>query len=113
MFDNKIIRLTFILNFLLIFSTAGLNVLAQETDELKDNVIIDNQVTKLKQKVLLSNEQTDKVKDILRANIENIKTGELTEIMKLIDELLDEKQKVKYDIICDDWFAGLVKSFKR
>ncbi len=113
MFNNKIIRLTFILNLLLIFFAAGVNVLAQETDEQKDNVIIDNQVTKLKQKVLLSNEQTDKVKQILRTHIEHIKSGELTEIMKFIDELLDEKQKVKYDIICDDWFAGLVKSFKR
>ena len=64
---------------------------------------------KLQQKVILSDQQTDKVEVILSNYIKELKNGDnslgsLKKAKDNIETLLNEKQKVKYDIIKNDFF---------
>lgn len=92
--------------------TISLNIHAQEVSQSKDAVIVDNQSVKLKKKLLLTEEQTQAIKKVLRSNIEELKAGDLASAIKAIYEVLDSKQKVKFEIIENDWVKELTKSLQ-
>jgi hypothetical protein len=68
---------------------------------------------KLKNKVLLTDEQTSKVESILK-NYLAIATADRgakgTQYRADIEALLNERQKAKYDIIKDNWWAEVNKT---
>ena len=78
--------------------------------QLKQSDIAEIMALKLKQKVILTDEQTAKVKVILSKYIEDLtKGGNSDQILKKAEDdilsILNEKQKVKYNIIEKDFFT--------
>jgi hypothetical protein len=75
---------------------------------LQDEKKINEFSSTLKQKVLLNNDQETKVINILSDMYKNIsskaenKNGFIKEAQSKIESLLDNKQKMKYDIIKND-----------
>ena len=85
------------------------NLFSQQTKDVSNIMAL-----KLKQKVILSDEQTEKVKVILSNYIKDLtgddnNSGSLKKAKDDIETLLNEKQKVKYDIIKDDFFDEVNK----
>ncbi len=91
---------------------AGTNLMAQKQDS-RTSSDIDKVVIKLQQKVLLSSDQTSKVRTIINNYIQGDQSAEeLADAQKKIENLLDEKQKEKYNIIKEDWWKGVKKVSK-
>jgi hypothetical protein len=88
-----------------------ISVAAQSTDQNKTTAI-DNLVHKLQQKVLLSEDQAVQVTSILNDYFK-LKTQEaLDSAHEKIVNLLDKRQKAKYDIVKDEWWNSVVKQEK-
>ena len=91
---------------LLMIIFSSINILA--TSLLQDDKVINEFATILKQKVLLNNDQETRVINILSDLQKNItsKPEDKQEFLKAakskIESLLDNKQKMKYDIIKND-----------
>ena len=105
----KIVCLAF---FILISTT----ILRSAETILQDNANakINEMTTKLVKKVLLTKNQEEDVKNILNEyfmGLENISgNGSMEEKVReiadaKIEDLLDNKQKMKFDIIREDWWA--------
>ncbi len=73
-----------------------------------------NAASGLQQKILLSDKQTSQIKDILTKYIET--NADLTSPAKLFSQivpLLDSRQKIKFQIIRNDWWDSIVNSLKK
>lgn len=95
---NTIIILSFVL------ALQFLNIHAQEKNESVKNLI-----SILKQKVLLDDDQTTSIEKILNElvskskNLEE-KTSLIQEAQKKVESYFDKKQKMKYNIIKNEWW---------
>ncbi|MEJ5261889.1 MAG: hypothetical protein WHT45_04350 [Ignavibacterium sp.] len=95
---NIIIILSFIIALQVI------NIYAQEKNESVSNL-----VSTLKQKVLLDDDQTTSIEKILTDLVSKTKNAEdktsfIQEAQKKVESYLDKKQKMKYDIIKNEWW---------
>ncbi|MCL6495669.1 MAG: hypothetical protein K6T54_12940 [Ignavibacterium sp.] len=80
------------------------NIIAQEKNES-----ISNLVSTLKQKVLLNDDQTSSIEKVLTELVSKSKTVEdkiplIQDAQKKVESYLDRKQKMKYDIIKNEWW---------
>uniref|UniRef100_A0A832G2G3 Uncharacterized protein n=1 Tax=Ignavibacterium album TaxID=591197 RepID=A0A832G2G3_9BACT len=80
------------------------NIVAQEKNESVDNL-----VSTLKQKVLLNDDQTTSIEKVLTDLVSKSKTVEdknplIQDAQKKVESYLDRKQKMKYDIIKNEWW---------
>lgn len=108
MLSSRLIKNVIIL-FVIVFAFSQINF-AQES---KDSKQITDIVSTLKQKILLSNEQETKIIGILtelKANVsakpEN-KSSLIKEAQSKLESLLDKRQKMKYDILRNDFWQQI------
>jgi len=66
-------------------------------------------VIKLQQKVLLNKNQTDQVRKFLNTFLSNPSEENRASLESNIESVLEEKQKMKYNIIKNDWFESVTK----
>lgn len=90
--------------FSLIFILHINNTFAQGKSES-----IDNLVNTLKQKVLLNDDQASSIQKVLNDLITKSKSVEdkselIKEAQTKVESYLDKRQKMKYDIIKNDWW---------
>ncbi|MGQ9644544.1 MAG: hypothetical protein ACUVT3_11865, partial [Ignavibacterium sp.] len=95
---NIIIILSFVIALQVI------NINAQEKNESVSNL-----VSTLKQKVLLNDDQTTSIEKVLIELVNKSKTVEdksslIQDAQKKVESYLDRKQKMKYDIIKNEWW---------
>lgn len=96
--NNIILTLVFIL------AIHFTNIIAQENNESVNNL-----VNTLKQKVLLNDDQTTSIEKVLIELVNKSKTVEdksslIQDAQKKVESYLDRKQKMKYDIIKNEWW---------
>lgn len=96
----KNIILTLVITLAIYFT----NIVAQENSESVNNL-----VSTLKQKVLLNDDQTTSIEKALTELVNKSKTIEdksllIQDAQKKIESYLDRKQKMKYDIIKNEWW---------
>ncbi|MGB5850043.1 MAG: hypothetical protein WBH40_16260 [Ignavibacteriaceae bacterium] len=105
----KILGLTFII----LISTTIL-ISAESTLQDNGDAKVNEMTTKLVKKLLLTKNQEEEVKNILIEYFKGLGNisgnGSIVEKVRKIadakiENLLDDKQKMKYDIIRDDWWA--------
>jgi hypothetical protein len=93
---------------------APFSLLAQADSTKSHNPKIDEMTGKLNKKLILTDEQIIEVRILLQEYFEGIQIieGNGDEAAKLqkeadekIQELFDKKQKMKFSIISDDWWA--------
>ena len=111
--NNKISSIkTLSLAFIILISTTIL-ISAKSTLQDNGNAKVNEMTNKLVKKLLLTKNQEVKVKNILNEyfkGLENISgNGSLEEKVRKIadakiENLLDNKQKMKFDIIREDWW---------
>jgi hypothetical protein len=80
------------------------SVNAQSTTKGNDDLTL-----KLQQKILLTQKQADEVKIFLNDYYKEPSAENRTAIESKIENLLDSKQKMKFDIIKKDWWASVTK----
>jgi signal recognition particle GTPase len=111
-----------IINISMIFLFSFMNLYAQtaKSGQLDDTEIA-NLISKLQKKVLLTDSQTNSVRSILNAyktemislqssNSNSKYTSKqqlINDTLSKIISLLDEKQKMKFDIIKDGWWSNV------
>lgn len=111
MLTKRLIKNTTIL-LALIFLASNL-ILAQ--DNSNENKKISDLVSILKQKVLLSSDQEAKITSILTELKSNLasnpekKDSSIKEAQTKLESLLDNKQKMKYDILKNDFWKKIVQ----
>jgi DNA-binding transcriptional regulator of glucitol operon len=93
-----------ILTLIFTFAIQFTNIIAQEKNES-----IINLVSTLKQKVLLNDDQTTSIEKVLTELVSKSKTVEdknplIQDAQKKVESYLDRKQKMKYDIIKNEWW---------
>ncbi len=112
---NKKVSLIKILSlaFIILISTAIL-ISAESTLQDNSNAKVNEMTNKLVKKLLLTKDQEVKVKNILNeyfTGLENISgNGSIEEKVReiadaKIEDILDNKQKMKFEIIREDWWA--------
>lgn len=102
-------KFAIVIMMMIIFSSINIfsNTLLQDDKKINEFASI------LKQKVLLSSDQETKVINILTILYKNIsskpenKNGSIKEAQSKIESLLDNKQKMKYDIIKNDFWKKI------
>ena len=87
-----------------LFFLSSIDVNAQDN---KEQTIV-NMVNKLQQKVLLTEDQKNQIVSIIRAD----NSDGLGDARGRVEELLDQRQKAKYDIIKADWWNTLTRELK-
>ncbi len=112
-----------IVNILMIMLFLTVSLLAQTgKSAVLDNNEIDGLISKLQKKVLLSGEQVKSIQIILKDysnQLNNLQSGKtdskfsskqqlINETIKKINTQLDEKQKMKFEIIKDDWWSEVI-----
>lgn len=95
-------NIIFIFSMIFIFQIA--NVIAQDKTET-----INNLVNTLKQKVLLNDDQSASIQKVLNDLITKSKSVDdkndlVKEAQNKVESYLDKRQKLKYDIIKNDWW---------
>ncbi|RKY97328.1 MAG: hypothetical protein DRQ13_04825 [Ignavibacteriae bacterium] len=102
-----------ILTFIILISTP-ISISAKSTLQDNSDAKVNEMTDKLSKKLLLTKSQEEKVKDILNeyfTGLENISgNGSVEEKVReiadaKIEDILDNKQKMKFDIIREDWWA--------
>jgi hypothetical protein len=111
---NKITSIKILsLAFIILMNTPIL-ISAESFLQDNSNAKVNEMTTKLAKKLLLTKNQEEKVKNILNEyfkGLENISgNGSIEEKVRKIadakiEDLLDNKQKMKFDIIREDWWA--------
>ncbi|MCJ7552806.1 MAG: hypothetical protein MUO34_02875 [Ignavibacteriaceae bacterium] len=103
---NKINLFITITGFIFLISSA--TVFAQ-VEEKSNDELVKSMTENLKQKILLSNEQAVKVKAILSEYVSNKNATEqdLKSAQQKLENLLDNKQKMKYNILKNEWWKNL------
>ncbi len=99
--NNKILCTFAIIFFVFAFI---FSVNAQSTSKITDELAI-----KLQQKVLLTQTQTDLVKASLTEYFNSPSEEKRNALQSKIESLLEEKQKMKYNIIQKDWWESVSK----
>jgi hypothetical protein len=99
--NNKILISFAIIFFVLVFIFP---VNAQSTSKVTDDLAI-----KLQQKVLLTQKQTDEIKISLNDYFNTPSEEKQKTLETEIESLLDEKQKMKYNIVKKDWWESVSK----
>jgi len=104
-----------LLNMLIfIIFLASFSIFAQVDTSKSENPQVDEMTDKLNKKLLLSDEQKSEVQSILQEYFDGLQntSGNGEEAAKLkitadekIQDLFDRKQKMKFDIISDDWWS--------
>ena len=103
---NNIRLNKFVMIIIMMIIFSSINIFSSTL--LQDDKKINEFASILKQKVLLNNDQETKVINILSDMYKNIsskpenKNGFIQEAQSKIESLLDNKQKMKYDIIKND-----------
>lgn len=95
-------NIIFIFSMIFIFQIT--NIFAQDKTET-----INNLVNTLKQKVLLNDDQSASIQKVLNDLITKSKSVDdkndlVKEAQNKIESYLDKRQKMKYDIIKNDWW---------
>ena len=107
--SSRILNMIILLIFLASFS-----IFAQDETSKSENPQVDEMTDKLNKKLLLSDEQKSEVQNILQEYFDGLQntSGNGEEAAKLksasdekIQNLFDSKQKMKFDIISDDWWS--------
>jgi len=99
-------------NILIIMLTLTLNNFSfpQEANEQ-----IENSISNLKEKLILSEDQVTSIKKILDTLFETKLSNEVDSIKLIsdtnnkIEAFLDRKQKIKFDVIKEDWWKKLLE----
>ncbi len=106
MTKKKNILKALIILFVYLFVISAGSLQAQQVS--KSKVMAD----KLQKKLLLSDEQKSAVESILNEYFDLVSKSEIASVKILRDKaekkitaLLDKKQRMKYDIVKDDWWA--------
>jgi hypothetical protein len=68
---------------------------------------------KLQQKILLSEDQAVKVKSVLNDYLASAAGNKNASVTDKIANLLDQKQKAKFDIIKNEWWNAFTKEVKK
>ena len=75
------------------------------------NNIAKDMSQKLKEKVLLSDNQTDRIEaiinDYITAKTSNKSLTELEKIKNSVSSLLDNRQKIKFEVIKNNWWTEI------
>ena len=112
--NNKISSIKILSLALLILISTTILVLAESTLQDNSKAKINEMTVKLVKKLLLIKDQEAEVKNILNdyfKGLENISGNGSIEakVRKIanaeIEKLLDDKQKMKFEIIREDWWA--------
>lgn len=103
---NKLSLLITIIGF--IFLLAPSSVFAQ-VEEKSNEEMVKSMTENLKQKILLNDEQAGKVKAILSEYVsnKNATDDDLKAAQQKVENLLDNKQKMKYNILKNEWWKSL------
>lgn len=104
-----------LLNMLiLIIFLASFSVIAQDNSSGSEDAKVDEMTNKLNKKLILSDDQQSEVQNILLDYFDGLQykpgNGEAAAKLKKnadekIQDLFDSKQKMKFSIISDDWWA--------
>lgn len=80
-----------------------------QVEEKSNDELVKSMSDNLKQKILLSDEQTVKVKTILSEYVsnKNATDEDLKSAQQKVESLLDNKQKMKYNILKNEWWKNL------
>jgi signal recognition particle GTPase len=120
--NSELIIKSVIINITMIFLFSFVNLYAQSANSGKlDDSEIANLISKLQQKVLLTDSQANSVKNILnsyRTELISMQSSNsnskysskqqlINDTLSKIISLLDEKQKMKFDIIKDGWWSNV------
>ncbi len=100
--ENNKILISFAIIFFAIAFIFTTN--AQSTSKVTDELAI-----KLQQKVLLTQKQTDEIKVSLNDYFNTPSEEKQKALENKIESLLDEKQKMKYNIVKKDWWESVSK----
>ena len=79
------------------------------------NKLAESYAVKLQQKILLSDVQTSKIKSFLSSFVKgDISAGEnIKSLQAQIENVLDKKQKAKYQIIRNEWWNNFLNSLSK
>jgi len=78
---------------------------AQTTSKAADDLVM-----KLQQKVLLNQKQADQIKKTLNEYLSSPTEVNKVNLESNIESLLEEKQKMKYNIVKKDWWESVTKT---
>lgn len=99
--NNKILICFAILFFVFAFIFSAN---AQSTSKVTDDLTI-----KLQQKILLTQTQSEQIKVLLNNYFNNPSEENRNALETKIESLLNEKQKMKYNIVKNDWWKSVSK----
>jgi hypothetical protein len=96
------------LSFGFLFLVSSVTLYAQ-VEEKSNAELVKSMTDNLKQKILLTDEQTTRVRTILSDYVsnKNATAADLTSAQQKLENLLDNKQKMKYNIIKNEWWKNL------
>lgn len=100
-------NLTFLTSLLLVLFFASTSI--AQVEEKSNDELVKSMSENLKQKILLNDEQTAKVKSILSEYVsnKNATDEDLKSAQQKVENLLDNKQKMKYNILKNEWWKNL------
>ncbi len=104
------------LSLFLIFSFC-IAVPAQETKSSavnKNETVAASAVARLQQKILLSDKQTGEIKaEVAKYIGEKSNLEDSSKLFAKIVPILDSRQKIKFEIIRNDWWTNMVKELNK
>ncbi|MFO7525231.1 MAG: hypothetical protein R6W68_07235 [Ignavibacteriaceae bacterium] len=103
------IKLTLaVLSFGFLFLATSVSLYAQ-VEEKSNDELVKSMTDNLKQKILLTDDQATKVRAILSEYVsnKNATSADLTSAQQKLESLLDNKQKMKYNILKNEWWKNL------
>ena len=106
----KVINKLSHLIMLAVFIAAFLSISSfAQVEEKSNDEMVKTLTDNLKQKILLSDEQAVKVKAILSEYVsnKNATSEDLKTAQQKVETLLDNKQKMKYNILKNEWWKNL------
>lgn len=97
-----------VLSFCFLFFASSFTLYAQ-VEEKSNDELVKSMTDNLKQKILLTDDQTTKVRTILSDYVsnKNATAADLTSAQQKLENLLDSKQKMKYNILKNEWWKNL------
>lgn len=85
------------------------NLSLAQVEQKSNDELVKSMVENLKQKILLNDDQASKVSSILNVYVsnKNATDSDFQNLESKIESLLDNKQKMKFNILKKDWFKSL------
>lgn len=102
-------KLTFaILSFGFLFLVSSVTLYAQ-VEEKSNAELVKSMTDNLKQKILLTDDQATQVRAILSEYVSNkdATDEDMKSAQQKVENLLDNKQKMKYNILKNEWWKNL------